>query len=120
MRPIQPILLVGALIALGVYLRYLRSSLRDRVVVAGLLLAFMTAVAVPDLTQRAANLLGVGRGTDLTLYCFILVATFVGIMLYAKVVRLHRALTVVVRELALLHAREGTTRAPGPDARRDA
>jgi small membrane protein len=120
MRPIQPLLLAGALIALGVYLRYLRSSLRDRIVVALLLLAFMAAVAVPGLTQRAADLLGVGRGTDLTLYVFILVATFVGLLLYAKVVRLHRALTVLVRELAMLQARVTIPGATSTDQSPDA
>ena len=120
MRPIQPLLLAGALLALVVYLRYLRSSLRDRIVVALLLIAFMAAVAVPDLTQRAADVLGVGRGTDLTLYCFIMVATFVGLLLYAKVARLHRALTVVVRQLALLQAHEVTPRTGTSDQSRDA
>ena len=106
MKPIQLLLVGGALVSLVVYLRFLRSSLRDRILVAGGMIAFIVAVAMPDLTQRAADLVGVGRGTDLTLYVFILLGTFVGLMLYSKVVRLHRDLTVVVRQLALLRAQD--------------
>lgn len=120
MRPIHPLLLAGAAIAPVVHLRYLRSSIRDRMSVVLLLVTLMIAVPVPDLTQQTAHLLGVGRGAGLTPYVVILVAVFAGLLLDAKVARLHRALTVLVPRLALQQALEVASRETIADQARNA
>ena len=67
---------------------------------------FCAAVAIlqPELTVRVAKALGIGRGADLVLYCSV-VAMMVGfMMMYVRLQRLQRELTVVVRHLALREA----------------
>lgn len=104
MRLIQVILLVALLGAIAVYLRFLRNSLRDRLLALIFFVLACAAVVAPDLTQRAANLVGVGRGTDLTFYVFAICFVFFAILIYSKVTRLNRALTEVVRRVAIAEA----------------
>jgi hypothetical protein len=73
-----------------------------------LLLAFfaaVVAVAFPTLINDLANLLGVGRGTDLILY--VLVVVFVGnsIASAAQNRQLHREITHLARVIALRDAK---------------
>jgi hypothetical protein len=110
MKPIQYTLLAGFTLAFVIYLRFLRSSLRDRLLAASMLIAVSVAVLVPDLTQLAADLVGVGRGTDLTLYLFIMGFALFAVLTYSKMSRLNRALTEVVRRLAIVESEAGHTR----------
>lgn len=109
MRSIQVILVVALLVATAVYLRFLRSSLRDRLLALGFFVVACAAVIAPDLTQRAANLVGVGRGTDLTFYVFAIGFVFFAILIYSKVSRLNNALTEVVRRVAIDEAHEAAS-----------
>lgn len=104
MKSIQIILLVALLSASAIYLRFLRSSLRDRLLALGFFIVACAAVVAPDLTQRAADLVGVGRGTDLTFYVFAVCFVFFAILIYSRVSRLNRALTEVVRRVAIAEA----------------
>ena len=104
MKPIQLTLLAGFTAAFFIYLRFLRSSLWDRLLAASMLLAVCVAVLVPDLTQTAADLVGVGRGTDLTLYLFVMGFALFAVLTYSKMSRLNRALTEVVRRLAIVES----------------
>ncbi len=79
------------------------------------------AILFPHLLTRIANLLGVGRGTDLLLY--VLVVAFIGSLAMAsrRATELGRRLTAVTRELALLEARHEellrkSATKPGDDA----
>ena len=108
MKPIQLTLIAGFTLAFFVYLRFLRSSLWDRLLAALMLLAVSVAVLVPDLTQWAADLVGVGRGTDLTLYLFVMGFALFAVLTYSKMSRLNRALTEVVRRLAIVES-EGSS-----------
>ena len=111
MKLIQLILIAGFLAALMTYLRFLRSSLRDRLIAVVFFGAAVIAIAVPDLTQRAADMVGVGRGADLTFYLFALAFIFFAVLIYSKVTRLTRALTEVVRRIAIVEA-QGAPAAP--------
>lgn len=102
MRLIQPILVTGFVVALLLYLRFLRSSLRDRVSVLVLFIAVCAAVLDPELTNRAAHLVGVGRGTDLTLYLFLVAFVFFAVLSFSKIMHLTRDLTEVVRRVAII------------------
>jgi small membrane protein len=74
------------------------------------------AIIFPDMTQRAADLVGVGRGTDLVTYLSIVAVMFVLLHYYTKFVELQRQLTEITRELAILRAEvERTTSAEPKD-----
>lgn len=114
MKLIQLILIVGFIAAMMMYLRFLRSSLRDRIIAVLFFGSAMVAIAVPDLTQRIANAVGVGRGTDLTFYLLALAFIFFSVLIYSKVTRLTRTLTEVVRRVAIAEARSADPRSADP------
>jgi len=75
--------------------------------------AFLTCIAVgfvfvwfPDWTNVVAAMMGVTRGADLLFYIWIVLSFGVVFFLYLKLVHVQRALTEVVRLLAIEHAVE--------------
>jgi hypothetical protein len=72
------------------------------ILVFGLLGVAGAAVLFPNITQDAAQLVGVGRGADLVLYLSIVVILFVLLHYYTKFVELQRKLTDMTREVAIL------------------
>ena len=72
------------------------------------------AIIFPNITQAAADLVGVGRGTDLVLYLGIVSVMFVLLHYYSKFVELQRQLTEVTRELAILRAEVDRVAPPAP------
>jgi small membrane protein len=68
------------------------------------------AIAVPESTAVAARVLGIQRGADLVFYCGIL-GTMAGFFLvYSRLRRLEREITLLTRRLALREAdAEGPT-----------
>ncbi|MCI0456802.1 MAG: DUF2304 domain-containing protein, partial [Gemmataceae bacterium] len=77
--------------------------------------AAMVAIAQPELPQELAVAIGIGRGTDLVLYLFVLAFLFASFAFYARSLRLQRQLTEVVRHLAVSEARRGgAARQPAP------
>ena len=76
--------------------------------IALIILAVLMVIAVlsPDLTNRAANLLGIGRGADLLLY--LLTLSFIGYVLngYIHQQKDKDALYRLARKIALLEAEE--------------
>lgn len=75
-----------------------------RVVLAVIFAAAVVAVIFPGIVNSVANLLGVGRGTDLILYALVIV--FVGNSVSASVRHreLERELTLLARTVALRDA----------------
>jgi hypothetical protein len=99
------ILLLLGLAATGwlVFLR--RNRLPFHIVtVFALLVVGAVAVVVPDATQRVAEFVGVGRGTDLVTYVAIVAVLFVLLHYYTKFVELQQQVTRLTRELAILRA----------------
>ena len=71
------------------------------------------AIARPDITVVIARRLGIGRGADLVLYCSV-VGMGVGFLwVYAKLQKLRREMTTLVREIALRDARMPATGSEG-------
>ena len=72
-------------------------------------LALWTGMAVlaiwPDLSQRLAVILGVGRGVDAVLYLSVVGLAYVFFRLYLRMRSLDRQVTLLVRELALRDVR---------------
>jgi len=72
------------------------------------------AIAWPDMTTRIARRLGIDRGSNLLLYCSVVVMLIGFLMIYARLRRMRRELTLIVRHLALKDAEVG--RADHPSA----
>jgi hypothetical protein len=70
-------------------------------------LAAAVAIAWPSLTTELAIVLGIGRGTDLVLYLFILAFLGVAFLFYSQMVRMRRQLTQLIRDAAIRDARQG-------------
>jgi len=62
------------------------------------------AIARPDLTTFVAQALGIRRGADLVLYCAVIVMLVGFFMVYARLRRLRRDLTLLTRHLAIRDA----------------
>ena len=73
--PSQVILLV-VFVLFGVYTLRVRSIRSDRIILLALMLAGVVLVLDPGLSTWVANRIGIGRGTDLIMYLFILFSLF--------------------------------------------
>ena len=91
---------------------------REGLLWATVWLATGVAIARPGLTVRVAQALGIGRGADLVLYCAVIVMLIGFFMVYARLRRLRRDLTILTRHLAI---RDATSTAPidSPAQRRE-
>lgn len=107
MRPSQIVLLLLVL-AFATYIFRLRSTSGDRVTYLGLAALGMLLIVDPELTNRVAAQVGIGRGADLMFYFFIIFALFHFATTAATIRRLQRDVTRLTQSLALVE-----TRAPG-------
>ena len=99
------ILLVVGLAAIGWFIFLRRNKLPIHIMTVFLLIAAgVVAVIFPDITQDAADLVGVGRGADLVTYIAIVAVMFVLLHYYTKFVEMQRQVTELTRELAILRA----------------
>jgi small membrane protein len=76
--------------------RFLRSLM------ALAILTGMFLTVSPDTATKAANLVGVGRGTDLLFYLWILLSSFALFALYVSIDHKTRQITELTRALATL------------------
>lgn len=95
------ILILAAVMTLLVYLGSFRSTLYDRMIVLAFFALELIAICMPELTTSVAQTLGIGRGADLIFYVFISGSVFVTVVLYSRLLLLQRALTDIVRHLAV-------------------
>ena len=77
---------------------------REGLAWALLWLAAGIAIAWPDITAKVARMLGIGRGADLVLYCAVVVMLVGFLMLYSRLRRLRRDVTLLVRHIAIRDA----------------
>lgn len=99
-------LVVFPLTVIGIILAMFRGwvSRRECLAWTVVMLAACIAIAWPETTSRAAKAIGIGRGADLVSYCSV-VAMLIGFwMVYLRLRKVQRDLTLVVRRLALLEA----------------
>jgi hypothetical protein len=101
MRPVQIILAFLVIAMLTLYFSRLRSGVLDRVVVLVFGALGIVMVAVPDLTTRAAQLVGVGRGADLFIYLALLGFAFICMLLYSKLRDMESTITHLARTVAI-------------------
>lgn len=113
MSMIQLILVVCLIAAIPVYFKQFRTLRRDRIVACALALIAVFFVLFPEATTAISKLIGVGRGTDLVLYVFIMLFIFASILMYSKITMLEERQVELVRMLAI---RDAST----PEARKAA
>lgn len=102
---IRALLLLGiALIGHFVFLRRTRMPIHI-VLLFGMLGLGAVATIFPNLSNIAAQAVGVGRGADLVSYVLDLVFLFTLLFYYTKFVELEQKVAVLVRESAILTAR---------------
>jgi hypothetical protein len=106
MNLIQIFLIGGFIGCFAIYAKFFRSALFDRVIALLLLSVAIFFVIFPDATVFVAQLLGVGRGTDLVLYIFIVLFSFLALLFYSKLHRLQRVQTELARAIAIRDARK--------------
>jgi hypothetical protein len=103
------IIFLLALLGIGIYLIRSDPSARHlalrRLTVFAALIAGAVVILSPGWLTALANLVGVGRGTDLLLYISILVFILYVISDYKKTVLLSRTNTELVRAVTLAEAR---------------
>jgi hypothetical protein len=86
----------------------LRSKQRSLYRLTILLLGCLGLLLVwkPELSQRLADFLGVGRGTDLVLYLSTVTLITAGVMLYSRIRKLEEQQTQLIRKISLLEANQ--------------
>ena len=82
------------------------------------LLAFVWLLASifiinPGLTAKAAQMLGVGRGTDLIIYVFIIIAILYAMFIYYRLCDIRKDITLIIRHIAIAERQIPTKGQPG-------
>jgi hypothetical protein len=103
------ILIVGLLVCAGYAFLQRDKSRLIAGCIAMLSAIGMVLVIQPELSTRVANAIGVGRGTDLVTYFWILMSVLVLLNLQFKIFALQRTLTELAREVALRTAKNAPT-----------
>ena len=101
------VIVLGTLVAIsltGVFLG--RVTRREGLGWAVLWSCAAVAILRPEWTGRIARVLGIGRGADLVLYGAVVVMMVGFMMVYVRMRRFQRELTLVVRHLAIREAEE--------------
>ncbi len=101
MTGIQIILISGLLIALFFYFIKWRNNIADVILFSLLVGTAITFILFPEWTNIIAHKFGVGRGADLVFYLCILLFAFVILKLYARLRRLEKMITDLVRKETL-------------------
>lgn len=115
MNFVQVVLIAAFLVLVFAGLRSRRTQrtrAAKKLLFLGVVLIAIAAVLFPTITQDAADLLGVGRGTDLVLYLAIVLIAYAALDIYLRFQDLNDQVTRLTRELALLEAEQEDARRP--------
>jgi small membrane protein len=108
---IQIILILGLLLCLlYAFIQRQKSRLLSRAM-SIVALTGMYLVLFPEHTNTLAHLVGVGRGVDLLLYCWLVISIIVSMHLQIQILQLHGLITQLVREMAVQGARRSAAEA---------
>ncbi len=113
------ILIALGLVLVLVYVFAAKNALSQRWAIAVLVGIGLVLAAWPNLTSVIANSIGIGRGTDLLLYVFVILCIFLFAHILGQQHRLVSLVTTLVREEALHNAKVGEVPqdpAPGEEA----
>ena len=104
--PSQVVIIIALLLFL-IYIFRVRTDLTDQAVFTIGVFTGIFFVIFPNTTTAIANLIGIGRGTDLILYCFIIVFLFYSTNIAARHRKLNRQITHIARAYAIEHPVKG-------------
>jgi len=106
MLPIQVFILLLLAFSLLLSILVLRNRVFARLFFGVQFIAGGVFVLMPDLSSRLAALLGVGRGTDLLLYMLIMLFYITVLAFTARIRRMERSQTLMVRAMAIENAKK--------------
>jgi len=111
----QTALVVVGLLFLGSVVALIKgwANRREGLIWSAVWLAAGVAVLWPRITSKIARGLGIGRGADLVFYCAVIVMMIGFWLVYIRLRRVRREITLLVRHLATLEAEQGTARRDG-------
>jgi hypothetical protein len=98
---IQFVLILGLAVVFIYALLERRTSRFVSLSISSVSVAGMYFVLFPESTNAVAKFVGVGRGADLVVYCWLVISLVVSVSLQFKLLKQHEAITVLARELAL-------------------
>ena len=106
----QVLLVIAALLFLGTIWALVKGWMgrKEGVIWATVWLVAAIAILWPGLTSRVAQVLGIGRGADLVFYSAVVIMLIGFWMIYIRLRRVRRDITLLVRELAILEAEKQT------------
>lgn len=104
MKSIQFILIILCLLAAIAGGLVFRFKLGYRLLGLFMFAAAVSFVVFPDSTSKIANLVGVGRGTDLLVYLGLLAGVYSFLLLYSRTRRLEHRMTEQLRAIAIRDA----------------
>src|SRR5215203_6738513 len=113
---IKLILLAGLIGTFGYALSQHR---RSRWLATALMVISVTGgifVLLPNLTNEIANAVGVGRGADLVLYCFLLISLFAIFNIHLRLRASAGTTTELARALAITSATSPNSQAKSPNS----
>jgi small membrane protein len=100
MNGIQVLLISGVAVIFIYYIFQLRSAFVDLLALLVFSVLAVFFIIFPQYTNTIATKLGVGRGADLLFYICILLFLFIILKLFARIRRLEKMLTALVRQQA--------------------
>ena len=106
---IQALLVSGLVLCLsyGIVQRQKSRLLSNAILVVSLTGIYF--VLFPERTSQLAHWVGVGRGADLVLYCWLVISIIFSMHLQLQILHLHALITDLAREIALQGSRRSAT-----------
>ena len=104
MTLIQLLLIAGIILLWRLYARFFKNQIINKIVFILLFLSGIVAVVFPELSNKVANFVGVGRGADLLTYLMVLVFYASFYFLYSKIEKVETHQTEIIRQLAIRDA----------------
>jgi hypothetical protein len=98
---LSQVTIVLTIVAFFLYAMRVRSIVWDRVVLLALAGGGIVLALQPDLATDVANAIGIGRGTDLLVYVFVLFSLFHIVHIGSRLRRMERQITKLARASAL-------------------
>lgn len=104
------LIIILAMLGFAFYVFSARTVLRDRIIYLLLVSTGVILALYPDFSTRIANSVGIGRGTDLLLYVFIIFSLFHYASLASQFKKVEQQLTALTRAIAIQNARAGSNK----------
>lgn len=99
----QGVLLFSVIIFIIYVLRFKKTAY-DRVFMLVIGVAGLILVVIPDLTTYIAEIVGIGRGTDLIFYTWVVFCLFKFLRYESRINNLERKITEITRHIAIEEA----------------